>query len=176
VQHQLSFKLQELPSSGRQWSLEIPRPLFEDPDFGKVDAPSGLCKDVRWKGAISAQNNLFLLQGAWQAELTRSCVRCTADFPLLMQGECERCFTLAKRADEEESDECEQLEPPGEVDLIDLLREELWLAWKPMVVCDEQCQGLCQQCGENLNRHECTCAEQDEDHPFAALKNIRFDS
>ncbi len=176
MQQQLSFKLQGLPSSGRQWSVEIPKALFEDGTLGRVDAPSTLCKDVRWQGRISSQGGLFLLQGSWRIELMRACVRCTSEFPLLMEGECNRCFRLGKQTDEEQTDGCELLEPPGEVSLVDLLREELWLAWKPMVVCSEQCKGLCQQCGENLNKQACTCTEQDDDHPFAALRQIRFDS
>lgn len=177
VQQRLSFKLQALPSSGRAWSLTIPRALFEDGERGTVDAPSHLCKDVVWQGEISSYGNVFSLKGNWSVELIRHCVRCNVAFALLMEGECSRHFMIGAASPErDESDDCEYLEAPGYVDLVDMLREEVWLAWKPMVVCSETCKGLCRQCGENLNRDECNCSQQDDDNPFAALRQIRFDT
>ena len=177
MQQQLSLKLQELSSSGREWSLEIPQSLFEDGERGMVDAPTHLCKDVVWQGGISAQGDVFTLQGRWSVQLIRHCVRCNVAFPLLMEGECSRHFMIgAESSEQNDSGDCEYLEAPGWIDLVDLLREEVWLAWKPMVVCSESCKGLCQQCGENLNRDECKCSQHGDDHPFAALRQIRFDT
>ena len=177
MQQQLSFKLQELSSSGREWSFEIPQALFEDAERGKVDAPSSLCKNVTWQGDISSQGGVFTLQGRWSVQLVRHCVRCNVAFPLTMEGECSRHFIIgAESSEESDSEECEFLEAPGWIDLVDLLREEVWLAWKPMVVCSESCKGLCQQCGENLNRDECKCSQQDDDNPFAAVRQNRIDT
>jgi uncharacterized protein len=176
VQQPLSFSLQELSPSGRTWSLEIPQALFEDGARGTVDAPSHLCKDVFWKGEISSQGALFRLRGNWHVELIRHCVRCNVAFPLLMEGECDRHFRIGVESQQDDSDGCEWLEAPGYIDLVDLLREEVWLAWKPMVICSESCKGLCQQCGENLNRDECKCSQDGDDNPFAALRQIRFDT
>lgn len=174
---QLSFRLQELSPQGRAWDLEIPESLFGDSGFGEVDAPASLCKGVQWKGSVVPQDGLFRLQGEWNTELMRHCVRCNAEFPLHMEGNCSRYFKLGIEPDlDDDSVECDSIAPPGSVNLLDLLREEFWLAWKPMVVCSEACKGLCQQCGENLNMHECKCSQHDDDHPFAALGNIRFNS
>lgn len=174
---QLTFKLQELPSGGREWSLKIPRSVFEDAGVGTIEPPERLCEDVGWKGGVSSRGELFLLAGRWHIVLIRQCVRCNCEFPLQMDGEISRYYQLAgPRQQGDESDACEFLKPPGLVNLVDVIREELWLAWKPMVVCSESCKGLCQRCGANLNEGECNCSQQDENHPFAALKNIRFDT
>ncbi|NOR73323.1 MAG: DUF177 domain-containing protein [Mariprofundaceae bacterium] len=176
VYQQLIFRLQELSPQGRQWNLEIPEGLFGDAGFGEVDAPASLCKGVQWKGNVIAQGDFFGLQGKWSTELVRHCVRCNSEFALYMEGDCSRHFQLGVEPDADDAVECDSVAPPGSVNLLDLLREELWLAWKPMVVCSEACKGLCQQCGGNLNRHECKCSQHGSDHPFAALKNIRFNS
>ena len=173
---QLSFKLQDLSSTGREWDLEISESLIGDADFGEIDAPASLCTGVQWKGSIVAQDKLFRLQGKWNTELLRHCVRCNSEFPLHMEGDFSRYFQMGTESDLGDTIECDYIDPPGSVNLVDLLREELWLAWKPMVICSETCRGLCQRCGEDLNRHECKCLQSDDDHPFAALKNIRFDS
>ncbi|MCF7821901.1 MAG: DUF177 domain-containing protein [Mariprofundaceae bacterium] len=174
---QLSFRLQELSPQGRQWDMVIPESLFCDTGFGEVDAPASLCESVRWKGSVVARESLFRLQGLWSTALLRYCVRCNSEFPLHMEGDFSRWFQLGIEPDsDDDCVECDYIAPPGSVNLLDILREELWLAWKPVVVCSEACRGLCQQCGENLNRHECKCVQHDDDHPFAALRNIRFNS
>ena len=45
------------------------------------------------------------------------------------------------------------------------------------VICKEDCKGLCQECGANLNRETCSCSQiandEDEIDPrFAKLKDI----
>ena len=42
---------------------------------------------------------------------------------------------------------------------------------KPL--CSEDCQGLCPECGTNLNRGTCQCQRNWEDPRFAALKDLR---
>ena len=48
-------------------------------------------------------------------------------------------------------------------------------------LCDEDCQGLCPQCGKNLNDGPCGCEPPQDDvefeeakNPFAALKDFPF--
>lgn len=177
MQQQLTFRLQELPSGGRAWSLQIPKAVFEDAGIGSVEPPSRLCRDVDWSGSVIFRDAIYVLSGEWCIELVRQCVRCNEEFPMRMEGRVERCYLLGDaRRGSDESDSCEYLAPPGQVNLVDLIREELWLAWKPMAICSESCKGLCQQCGENLNKRQCGCNREDENHPFAALRNIRFDT
>ncbi|MDX8403464.1 MAG: YceD family protein, partial [Mariprofundaceae bacterium] len=110
-------------------------------------------------------------------ELIRQCVRCNVEFPLQMEGSLCRYFQFGNCVSEAEKTEVfECLPSPGLINLVDVLREEVWLAWKPMVVCRKSCKGICQQCGKDLNRHECSCSQNDDDNPFAALRSIRFDS
>jgi len=44
-----------------------------------------------------------------------------------------------------------------ECDITEDIREEMLLALPMNLVCDENCQGLCHQCGANRNREECSC-------------------
>jgi uncharacterized protein len=43
------------------------------------------------------------------------------------------------------------------VDLRPAVRDELALAVSPLVVCREECRGLCPRCGGDLNAGACTC-------------------
>lgn len=57
--------------------------------------------------------------------------------------------------------------------LEDVLREQVLLALPLKAICQEDCKGLCPQCGRNLNQEQCNCAEPLEDPRWSALKGIR---
>lgn len=44
------------------------------------------------------------------------------------------------------------------------------------VICDENCQGLCPQCGQDLNEGKCNCNLEVNDERFAVLKNLFNDN
>ena len=41
------------------------------------------------------------------------------------------------------------------------------------VLCQEDCKGLCKECGINLNTGECNCEDKWEDPRFSVLKDIK---
>lgn len=58
------------------------------------------------------------------------------------------------------------------VRLEDVLREYVLLAQPMRSLCRDDCQGLCPQCGANLNKTACGCAHEPTESPWAALKNL----
>ena len=113
-------------------------------------------------------------------------------------GECDRCldpasFEIASEVDEyflfeEPEDEGENedgFEVIGEdkvIDLADAVHDAIVMETPFVVLCREDCRGLCPDCGCNLNREECGCAELRErerlegaENPFAALKDLKLD-
>jgi uncharacterized protein len=113
-----------------------------------------------------------------------------------LEGECDRCLEVAGlelnrdfslqyrrstgKVEEDESDiqlddaetEIGYYEGVG-VELATVLQEQL-LLWIPMHwVCSEDCKGICQECGENLNRTTCGCSKQREDARWAALRHFK---
>ncbi len=82
------------------------------------------------------------------------------------QGEHGGSFAL-EHADEEVFD--------GKViDLEPIVREQVLLALPMSTVCREDCQGLCVQCGQNLNEKQCGCDTKFVDPRLAVLKNIKL--
>ena len=59
------------------------------------------------------------------------------------------------------------------IDLVQLMREQFYLALPMKPLCKPDCRGLCPHCGTNLNRGACACAPGWIDPRFAALKNLR---
>lgn len=65
------------------------------------------------------------------------------------------------------------------VDLTDAVSEDILLNIPNRVLCDNDCKGLCPQCGINLNEAKCNCSENADalysanaNNPFAALKDL----
>lgn len=61
------------------------------------------------------------------------------------------------------------------IDLGELLREQFYLALPMKPLHDENCRGLCPQCGTNLNRETCACKPEWEDPRLAGLKALLDD-
>lgn len=179
-----SLTLQGLAKSGRQWDEVVPLSLLEDVSFGDLDVKSPLFSGMQWKGGLEPVAGQFVLAGAWQIDVPRRCGRCNTLFALPMQADVHVVYELGSQredlsAEEELSQQdCEQevLPSPGELNMVNVLREQFWLAWQPMVACSQDCKGLCLECGVDLNSETCDCHGQVKENPFAALKDFKFDA
>jgi uncharacterized protein len=61
----------------------------------------------------------------------------------------------------------------GTIDLDDVVREQVELALPMARLCTEQCEGLCPDCGVNLNDAECACKLNRADERWAALGELK---
>ena len=66
------------------------------------------------------------------------------------------------------------------IDLAEPIFAAILMETPYVVLCREDCKGLCPHCGANLNEGDCGCAEQMESveaatGPFAALAGLNFD-
>lgn len=59
-------------------------------------------------------------------------------------------------------------------DLGELVREQALLSQPMRHLCREDCRGLCQRCGKDLNMGPCGCVEKGMDPRWEALKSIRI--
>ena len=118
------------------------------------------------------------VSGSMKADVEISCVRCLEAFHRVVDREFEVAYLRAgvgPGVDESELDEKDldlDYYPEEGIDLQQVLREQLilWLPMKPL--CRPECEGLCLQCGANLNQVSCSC-EPEVDPRLASLKTIR---
>ena len=61
---------------------------------------------------------------------------------------------------------------PDVLDVIELLREQFYLALPMKPLHREDCKGLCANCGTNLNDKTCNCEVRWEDPRLAGLKAL----
>lgn len=58
------------------------------------------------------------------------------------------------------------------VDLLPIVEEEIMLEMPSRTLCKEDCLGLCQKCGKNLNEGDCSCEKKEVDPRLAILKTL----
>ena len=98
----------------------------------------------------------ILIQGDFQADIQTECVRCLEGFLQLLHSEFDELYAFK----EEDADETGQLLPDnGFIDLGPVVREYLLLEMPISPQCNDDCRGLCEICGVNLNLGTC------EHHP-----------
>lgn len=123
----------------------------------------------------------IVLAGSVSCQATTACTRCLKPVEIDVEGEAEGYYLLepAQEAEGYAQDEFECVSPEGTFDITDALHAALVYATPFVILCKEDCAGLCPTCGADLNEGPCDCevaAEDDEDNPFAVLKNLKFDN
>ena len=102
------------------------------------------------------------------------CARClspvTGEFTLDLEK------TVAPRdllgdLDESKLDEFAIIED-GFLDMDEQLFEQLEMEFPLRFLCKEDCKGLCQRCGKNLNEGDCSCNKREIDPRLAPLQKL----
>jgi uncharacterized protein len=58
------------------------------------------------------------------------------------------------------------------LDVDKLIFGEILVSWPMKVLCREDCQGICKQCGANQNHKTCLCQKTEPDPRMAAIQEI----
>ena len=146
----------------------------EDDDY-RVVAPVHLVLDVRKDG------DAFKVTGTVDTRIELECGRCLERYEIPVTSAFELRYvpddqnTGDEEREIEEDDLTTAFYRNNTLDLGDLMREQLQLALPMKPLCSEACQGLCAECGANLNTTTCGCTPKWEDPRLAALKGLLKD-
>jgi uncharacterized protein len=127
---------------------------------------------------IHKDKDKFRLVGTVVTELELPCSRCLEPFRLPVAAPFDLRYLPASEVSSDGEREVgdEDLETSyyenDAIDLNGLMREQFYLALPMKPLCQDNCRGLCPQCGTNLNTGNCSCAPVWEDPRLAALKNL----
>ena len=111
----------------------------------------------------------LILQADFSAETTLECVRCLTNF----EHELNWSFTELYAVDKRSETESELFLPEdAHLDLAELIRDFALLEIPISPIHDENCKGLCPECGQNLNVKDCGHRPEQSDSPFAKLKDL----
>ncbi len=117
--------------------------FLDDPDLFKMNVDLH-CKYV--------PNNFLFLDGKLQFFSKKICGRCLEEF--------EHILSLDFTEDLKFSDS------DTFINIESLINENYWLNVPYVYVCKDDCKGLCDICGTNLNKKQCSCDKEKKSYFF----------
>jgi uncharacterized protein len=152
----------------RGYEVNEPADLFGHGDSNIVDGSIKLTRT----------NRGILVQGTLKTTLPDECGRCLKkfDYPLTFNLE-EEFFPII---DVNSGFAVEIPEEPGSftidehhiLNLDEAIRQNALLAIPMKPLCREDCKGICQVCGQDLNQAECECSTEEIDPRWAKLAQL----
>lgn len=160
ISRQTFIQIQERPLH-LQGEIDLPNLSREVASLVRVEP-------VQVEGAIKKMDDQrYLLQIDQETIATFVCSRCLEPFPVPLKTHWEEQVTLTTSSEQEE------LVPLGDhLTLDEWVREALLLQVPFAPLCQEDCQGLCPECGINRNRESCDCQVENIDPRLAKLKEF----
>jgi len=113
----------------------------------------GLAPDDVYSAASSVDYNLLVSRVSGGALVSGSC-------RVTIAGECGRCLAPVEKEISAENIELfiDLAQAAEEIDISEDIRSELLLELPMILLCKEDCKGLCPRCGTDLNCGKCGCA------------------
>ena len=140
----------------------------------ELSTPAGIAYDL----VLSNTGEAFILTGTVSARVETQCARCLEPAVLEVEGEVSGYYLADAGADAEglEQDEFSYVADDGTIDISDALLAGLFFATPFVILCKDDCKGLCPQCGANLNEDQGHAHDDEPDpgNPFAVLKNLKL--
>ena len=146
---------------------------------------AGCNRDYEFPGAIDVKVSFYRVEldlffdGSLRALASAACARCLERFPLEVTNDFSVVLTpetpLGGESELGARDLTKSFYVGTEIDLTRLVYEQVLLALPTRPLCDEECRGLCPQCGMNRNGGQCSCTVKTGDPRLAVLRNLKID-
>ena len=139
----------------------------EDPFYFDGDNIS-YDENVIVDGRITLDDEIIILKANIKTRLKLTCSRCLETFIYPIDIDIEERFTNNnQKADDEivfvKSDT---------LDITEIVENAIISSLPIKRLCSENCKGLCQVCGANLNKEACSCQNEDVDIRLAGLQAL----
>ena len=160
------------PGSQRELAFHAPAPADLGIEVLRVPEGSPIEFDVRLEAVMEG----VLVTGTARAELAGECARCLADIHDEVVGDFQELFVYVDKGvtGNEQDDDTRRLE--GDLlDLEPLLRDAVVLALPFQPLCQDDCPGLCVECGARLADEPGHQHEDAVDPRWAALQTLAQD-
>ncbi|MEA3363901.1 MAG: DUF177 domain-containing protein [Thermodesulfobacteriota bacterium] len=157
--------------------------LSDFPDLIAIaeDGGSRFSEPLEFQLRLQRTGQFVEVDGCLNATVGLQCGRCLQSFEQSLSESF--VLTFSPLCDEDQVAEEVELEAEElglivyEDDLLELqepLQEQLLMAIPINPLCTTSCQGLCPECGENLNVTRCDCVKKPFNNKFTALADIEF--
>lgn len=172
----LVFEIGDIPEEGMPVDVKVGAAYF---NRGKLDGT--LSQDVLIQGTLSKWEPDVFLSGKITAEWSGKCSRCLEPVKIHIKTDISVKFAPQSESPEagsdtelSESDIDVEYYTENKIDLSQPIYDQIMLSVPLADLCDENCLGLCSQCGANLNKGPCVCGDSATVDPrLAILKSLK---
>lgn len=129
-------------------------------------------RPVSLSGTYMLADETVIVRGIARAVIQSPCARCLKPTDTEVEAELEEAF-IRDMGEPQALDEDQYMYSGHVLELDEAVRTALLLEMPSRILCKEDCRGLCDQCGADLNTNECSC-QKDLTHrnPFSALASL----
>lgn len=121
-------------------------------------------------GKLKVASSMVYLDLMVAFSLTKSCDRCTAEFTKEYTLPVNHVLVTSLNTDS--YDDAFIVIEDSWLDLDELITTDIELSLPMKHLCKEDCKGICQKCGKNLNEGDCDCSDTEIDPRLAALSRL----
>jgi len=149
--------IKQIPPEGMEYEGKEPASILE------LEKDPFVCPDgeVRYRLFSQVISEELVVRGEIQVPVKVQCARCTEFFSTtIFNSAFLRVCPISK-----------------EIDFVDItkdMREDLLLHLPGFPLCSEDCKGLCEQCGQNKNKHFCSCEKIDSSDNWSILNQLNL--
>ena len=129
---------------------------------------------MKVKGDITNTAGYMRMKLHMAIDYVAECARCLSPVSGQFSLDLEKTVApknLLSDLDEDKVDDYAIIEN-GFLDIDEQLRDQMEMEFPIRFLCKEDCKGLCQRCGKNLNDGKCDCPEHEMDPRLAPLQKL----
>jgi uncharacterized protein len=146
---------------------------------------NGQVREFRFPPSIDVHLSYYrsgqqLFFNGWLAgTLEATCSRCLSAYPWALNKEFEFVLSPDPSKSGRKIEELRKEDlglsyySTEEINLTPLIREQVMLALPTRPLCKEDCRGLCDACGVNLNHETCSCTTSTDDPRTAIFRTLK---
>ncbi len=123
---------------------------------------------VKAKGEASVLEDILELNLEVSTDIELTCTRCLDRYTSNINLNISEVYTN----DSQKENEDIIFITEDYIDIDKVIIDNILLSLPIKKLCSDNCKGLCQSCGANLNRTTCNCSKEDVDIRLAELKNL----
>ena len=127
-------------------------------------------KKLGFLGKVTNIGGVLELKVKASGKYSVLCSRCLKELERDFEEEFSEILVSRETADESTDDAV--VFTGHEIDISEIIEANVYLFLPSVFLCSEDCKGLCQKCGKDLNEGECNCSKTELNPAFAKLLSM----
>ena len=170
------FEIEEIPEEGLIFDV-----LEGKEHFGIDKSDCALIDCVKVCGKLTKIEREVCFAGYVEAPLLVTCTRCLKPFPSQIKNKVQAHFVRLEKQSSpgseveiSETDIEKEIYEEDRIDLYGPIRDQILLEVPLILLCQENCKGICPECGNDRNSDPCGCENDGQIDPrFAVLQKLK---